>query len=136
MAKHKHARVNVPMVKTYDQDDRYLIDSLGVQSTFDPEGTLTFNGNNGVLTWNSGSVTNINIVDEDFLLLYDVETGLLTLTTGDKNIWYSIEDLKKLIMERGLTIEEMEAQLAEQEQNNEGANAKNEETSSDSGHAE
>lgn len=136
MAKRKHPRINVPLVKTYDDEDRYLIDSLGIQSTFDPEGTLTFNGNNGVLTWNSGDITNINITGEDFLFLYNAETGLITLTVSDKNIWFDLQELKKMILEKGMTIEEMEAKLAKQGQNNEGANIKNEETLSDSGHAE
>ena len=122
----KYSRKNVPMTKTTDLEDRLVIDSLGIQSTFDPEGTLTFNGTNGVLTWNSGDITHLNFTSDDFMIMFDGETGIITMTAGDKNIYYHIDDLKKQIQEKGFTLEEMEKILEEQ----------NEETSSNSGHAE
>lgn len=125
----KYGRTNVPMTKTTDLEDRLVIDSLGIQSTFDPEGTLTFNGTNGVLTWNSGDITHLNFTSDDFMIMFDGETGIITMTAGDKNIYYHIDDLKKQIQEKGFTVEEMEKILEEEDK-------KNEETSSDSGHAE
>lgn len=117
MSKKKHARINVPMQKTTDMDDRLVIDSLGIQSTFDPEGTLTFNGHNGVITWNSGDVTHLNFSSDEFMIMFDAESNLLTLTSKDKNIYYNLDDLKKQIESIGKTTEEMEELLKEQENN-------------------
>lgn len=117
MSKKKHARINVPMYKTTDMDDRLVIDSLGIQSTFDPEGTLTFNGHNGVITWNSGDVTHLNFSSDEFMIMFDAESNLLTLTSKDKNIYYNLDDLKKQIESIGKTTEEMEELLKEQENN-------------------
>ena len=119
MPRKKYARINVPMQKTRDMEDRFVVDSLGIQSTFDPQGTLTFNGNNGVLTWNSGDITHLNFTSDDFMIMFDAESGLLTLTAGEKNIYYNLEDLKKMIQEKGLTIEEMDKILAAEKQNTE-----------------
>ena len=132
MGNKKHARINVPMIKTTDDEDRLVIDSRGVQSTFDMDGTLTSNNNNGVLTWNSGDITHLNFTGDDFMIMFDAESRILTLTAGDKNIYYTLDTLKELIQEKGMTIEEMEKLVAEEEhkENNNG------ETSSDSGHAE
>lgn len=116
--KKKHARINVPMTKTTDMEDRLVIDSLGIQSTFDPDGTLTFNGNNGIITWNSGDVTHLNFASDDFMIMYDAETRLITMTAGEKNIYYQLDDLMKQIMEKGYTIEEMDKILAEKEKEN------------------
>lgn len=126
----KHARKNIPMTKTTDLENRLVIDSLGIQSTFDPEGTLTFNGTNGVLTWNSGDITHLNFTSDNFMIMFDGETGLITITTGDKNIYYQIDDLKKQILEKGFTVEEMEKILEEKN------GAEHDETLGDSGHAE
>ena len=118
MSKKKYSRVNVPMVKTIDPEDRMVIDSMSIETTFDPEGTLTFNKNNGVLTWNSGDITHLNFTGEDFMILFDAESGLLTLTAGDKNIYYELTSLKEQILEKGLTVEEMEKLIAEEENKN------------------
>ena len=109
----KHSNINVPMTKTTDLEDRLVIDSLGIQSTFDNDGTLTFNSNNGVLTWNSGDITHLNFTSDDFMIMFDGETGIITMTAGDKNIYYQIDDLKKQILEKGFTLEEMEKILEE-----------------------
>lgn len=116
MPRKKYLRINVPMVKTHDAEDRYVVDSLGIQSTFDPQGTLTFNSSNGILTWNSGDLTHLNFTCDDFMIMFDAETGLLTLTAGDKNIFYNLEDLKKQITEKGYTMEEMDKILKEKEE--------------------
>lgn len=143
--KKKYSRINVPMIKTTDDEDRLVIDSLGIQSTFDPEGTLTFNGTNGVLTWNSGDITHLNFTSDDFMIMFDGETGLITITAGDKNIYYQIDDLKKQIQEKGYTLEQMDKILEKSESSNshevaeileEEEKSKNEETLGDSGHAE
>ena len=114
MKKH-HARINVPMIKTTDDEDRFVIDSRGVQTTFDMDGTLTSNNNNGVLTWNSGDITHLNFTGDDFMIMFDAESRILTLTAGDKNIYYTLDTLKELIQEKGMTIEEMEKLVAEEE---------------------
>ena len=106
MSKKKHARINVPMYKTTDMDDRLVIDSLGIQSTFDPDGTLT-----------SGDVTHLNFSSDEFMIMFDAESNLLTLTSKDKNIYYNLDDLKKQIESIGKTTEEMEELLKEQENN-------------------
>ena len=127
MSNKKHSKVNVPMIKTEDAEGRLVIDSRGIQSTFDNEGTLTFNGNNGVLTWNSGDLTHLNFTSNDnFMIMFDAESGLLTLTFNGKNIFYNLDDLGKEIEKIGYTAEQLEKILEE----------KNEKTSSDSGHAE
>jgi len=126
----KYSRKNVPMTKTTDLEDRLVIDSLGIQSTFDPEGTLTFNGTNGVLTWNSGDITHLNFTSDDFMIMFDSETGIITMTAGDKNIYYQIDDLKKQIQEKGYTVEEMEKILEEKN------GTEHDKTLGDSGHAE
>lgn len=127
MPRKRHSQVNVPMVKTEDAEGRLVIESRSIQSTFDNDGTLTFNGNNGILTWNSGDLTHLNFTsDENFMIMFDAESGLITMTFGDKNIFYNLEDLKKQIQEIGYTTEELEKILEE----------KNEKTLSDSGHAE
>lgn len=116
MPRKKYARINVPMIKTHDMEDRYVVESLSIQSTFDPQGTLTFNQNNGILTWNSGDITHLNFTSDDFMIMFDAETGLLTLSAGDKSIFYNLEDLKKQITEKGYTVEEMEAELKKREE--------------------
>lgn len=144
MAKKHYPRINVKMIKTYDDEDRYVVDSLGIQSTFDPDGTLTFNGNNGVLTWNSGDITHLNFTSDNFMIMFDAESRLLTLTARDKNIYYQLDDLMTQIQEKGYTVEEMENLLKESESKDSHKVAnmlkekeeKNEETPSDSGHAE
>ena len=108
MSKKKHARINIPMIKTYDTEDRFVIDSLGIESTFDPDGTLTYNKNNGVLTWNSGDITHLNFENNELMILYNPESRLITISAGEKNIFYQLDDLIKQIQEKGLTIEEME----------------------------
>lgn len=128
--KKKYSKTNVPMTKTTDLEDRLVIDSLGIQSTFDPEGTLTFNGTNGVLTWNSGDITHLNFTSDDFMIMFDGETGIITMTAGDKNIYYQIDDLKKQIQEKGYTVEEMEKILEEKN------GTEHDKTLGDSGHAE
>lgn len=143
MPRKKYSKINVPMNKTTDLEGRLVIDSRGVQSTFDPDGTLTFNGNNGILTWNSGDITHLNFTSDDFSIMYDAESNLLTLTAGDKNIYYQLDTLKELIQEKGYTIEEMEKILEESESSDshevaeilEKEEKNNEETPSDSGHA-
>ena len=116
--KKKYSKINVPMIKTTDDEGRLIIDSRSIQSTFDNDGTLTFNSNNGVLTWNSGDITHLNFTSDDFMIMFDGETGIITMTAGDKNIYYQIDDLKKQILEKGFTQEEMEQILAEMENNN------------------
>lgn len=128
--KKKYSRINVPMIKTTDDEDRLVIDSLGIQSTFDPEGTLTFNRTNGVLTWNSGDITHLNFTSDDFMIMFDGETGIITMTAGDKNIYYQIDDLKKQILEKGFSLEEMEKILEEKN------DTEHDKTLGDSGHAE
>lgn len=114
MPRKKYERINVPMVKTRDPEDRFVVDSLGIQSTFDPQGTLTFNGNNGILTWNSGDITHVNFTSDDFTIMFDAESGIIIMTAGEKNIYYNIDALKELIQKQGYTIEEMEKILAEE----------------------
>lgn len=128
--KKKYSKTNVPMTKTTDLEDRLVIDSLGIQSTFDPEGTLTFNGTNGTLTWNSGDITHLNFTSDDFMIMFDGETGIITMTAGDKNIYYQIDDLKKQILEKGFSLEEMEKILEEKN------GAEHDKTLGNSGHAE
>ena len=111
MPRKKHSKVNVPMIKTEDAEGHLLIMSKGNQTSFEEEGTLTSNNNNGVITWNCGDITHLNFIDEDFMFMYDAESNVITLTSGDKNIYYNLDDLKKLIEEKGLTIEEMDAIL-------------------------
>ena len=111
MPRKKHSNVNVPMIKTEDNEGHLLIMSRGNQTTFEEEGTLTSNTNNGVITWNCGDITHLNFTDEDFMFMYDVESNIITLTSGEKNIYYNLDQLKKLIEEKGLTIEEMDAIL-------------------------
>ena len=84
---------DVQMIKTTDLEGRLVIDSKSVQTTFDKDGTLTFNEDNGVLTWNSGDITHCNF-----------------------------EDLKKMIKEKGLTLEEMNKILYEKETNENAEN--------------
>ena len=133
MPKKKHASINVPMIKTTDAEDRLVIDSLGIQSTFDPDGTLTFNGTNGVLTWNSGDVTHLNFTIDNFAIMFDAESRLITMTAGEKNIFYQLDDLIKQILEKGYTIEEMEKILAETENDTQKGDEQNgdEETDQD-----
>lgn len=114
MPRKKYERINVPMIKTRDPEDRFVVDSLGIQSTFDPQGTLTFNGNNGILTWNSGDITHVNFTSDDFTIMFDAESGIIIMTAGEKNIYYNIDALKELIQKQGYTIEEMEKILAEE----------------------
>ena len=118
MPKKHHSPINVPMIKTTDDEGRLVIDSKSIQSTFDPDGTLTFNNNNGILTWNSGDLTHLNFTSDDFMIMFDGETGLLTMTAGDKHIYYIIDDLKKQIQEKGFTEEELNKMLIELENNN------------------
>lgn len=113
---------DVQMIKTTDLEGRLVIDSKSVQTTFDKDGTLTFNENNGVLTWNSGDITHCNFTSDDFMIMFDAESCILTLTTGDKNIYYNLEDLKKMINEKGLTLEEMNKILYEKETNENAEN--------------
>lgn len=130
MPRKHHSPINVPMNKTTDPEGRLVIDSRGVQTTFDPDGTLSFNVNNGILTWNSGDITHLNFTSDDFSIMYDAESNLLTLTAGDKNIYYQLDTLKELIQEKGYTIEEMEKILEEKN------DTEHNETLGDSGHAE
>ena len=121
MPRKRHSQVNVPMVKTEDAEGRLVIESRSIQTTFDNEGTLTFNGNNGILTWNSGDLTHLNFTsDENFMIMFDAESGLITMTFGDKNIFYNLEDLKKQIQEIGYTTEELEKILNKKETNKDG----------------
>jgi len=121
MPRKRHSQVNVPMVKTEDAEGRLVIESRSIQTTFDNEGTLTFNGNNGILTWNSGDLTHLNFTsDDNFMIMFDAESGLITMTFGDKNIFYNLEDLKKQIQEIGYTTEELEKILNKKETNKDG----------------
>lgn len=126
MSKKKYSRINVPMTKTTDAEGRLVIDSKSIQSTFDPDGTLTFNCNSGVLTWNSGDITHLNFTSDDFMIMFDAETGLLTMSSGDKHIYYIIDDLKKQIQEKGFTEEELNKMLIELENNNKNEKGDNE----------
>ena len=117
MSKKHHSSINVPMTKTTDAEGRLVIDSKSIQSTFDPDGTLTFNCNSGVLTWNSGDITHLNFTSDDFMIMFDAETGLITMSAGDKHIYYIIDDLKKQIQEKGFTEEELNKMLIELENN-------------------
>lgn len=121
MPRKRHSQTNVPMVKTEDAEGRLVIESRSIQTTFDNEGTLTFNGNNGILTWNSGDLTHLNFTsDDNFMIMFDAESGLITMTFGDKNIFYNLEDLKKQIQEIGYTTEELEKILNKKETNKDG----------------
>lgn len=121
MPRKRRSQVNVPMVKTEDAEGRLVIESRSIQTTFDNEGTLTFNGNNGILTWNSGDLTHLNFTsDDNFMIMFDAESGLITMTFGDKNIFYNLEDLKKQIQEIGYTTEELEKILNKKETNKDG----------------
>lgn len=121
MPRKRRSQVNVPIVKTEDAEGRLVIESRSIQTTFDNEGTLTFNGNNGILTWNSGDLTHLNFTsDDNFMIMFDAESGLITMTFGDKNIFYNLEDLKKQIQEIGYTTEELEKILNKKETNKDG----------------
>ena len=121
MPRKRRSQVNVPMVKTEDAEGRLVIESRSIQTTFDNEGTLTFNGNNGILAWNSGDLTHLNFTsDDNFMIMFDAESGLITMTFGDKNIFYNLEDLKKQIQEIGYTTEELEKILNKKETNKDG----------------
>ena len=102
-------RANVPMIKTTDPEGHYVVESIGNTTSFHEEGTLTFNGNNGILTWNSGDITHLNFTQENFAIMYDAESEVLTLTADDKNIFYDIKALIDIIKEKGITVEEAEA---------------------------
>ena len=117
MGKKHHSSVNVPMIKTTDPEGHLVIDSRSIETTFDDEGTLTFNKNNGVLAWNCGDVTHLNFTSNDFMIIFDAESNILTLTSGEKNIYYDLDKLKEIINEQGLTIQDMDKILAEEEKN-------------------
>ena len=121
MPRKRYSKVNVPMIKTEDAEGRLVIESRSIQTTFDNDGTLTFNANNGILTWNSGDLTHLNFTsDDNFMIMFDAESGLITMTFGDKNIFYNLEDLKKQIQEIGYTTEELEKILNKKETNEDG----------------
>ena len=111
MPRKHHSMHNVPMTKTLDPEGRTTIDSRGVQTTFDEDGTLTFNMNNGILVWNSGDITHMNFTSNDFMIIFDAESNILTLTSKDKNICYDLDKLKAEIEAKGLTTDEMDAAL-------------------------
>lgn len=128
MPRKKHSSLNVPMIKTTDAEGRLVIDSKSIESTFDPDGTLTLNKNNGVLTWNCGDLTHLNFTSDNFMIMFDAESGVITLTAEDKNIYYSIDKLREKVLTEGVTIEQMEAILEQQEKET-NKNAENKEDS-------
>ena len=107
---------DIPIEQSVDDEGHMLISSRGIESTFHEEGTLTFNKNNNILTWNAGDITHLNFLSKDFMIMYDIESNILTLTSDDKNILYELDQLKELIEEHGLTVEEMEKEIKEKEQ--------------------
>lgn len=127
MPRKKHSSLNVPMIKTTDAEGRLVIDSKSIESTFDPDGTLTLNKNNGVLTWNCGDLTHLNFLSDSFMIMFDAESGVVTLTAEDKNIYYSIDKLREKVLTEGVTIEQMEAILEQQEKET-NKNAENKES--------
>ena len=108
VARKKFSRINVPMIKTTDMEGRIVIDSRSIETTFDNDGTLTLNKNNGILTWNAGDITHLNFTSDNFMIMFDAESNIITLTSGEKNIYYDLNNLKQMIQDQGLTIEEME----------------------------
>lgn len=96
------------MIKTTDMEGRIVIDSRSIETTFDNDGTLTLNKNNGILTWNAGDITHLNFTSDNFMIMFDAESNIITLTSGEKNIYYDLNNLKQMIQDQGLTIEEME----------------------------
>jgi len=128
MPRKKHSSLNVPMIKTTDAEGRLVIDSKSIETTFDPDGTLTFNKNNGVLAWNCGDITHLNFLSDSFMIMFDAESGVITLTAEDKNIYYSIDKLREKVLTEGVTIEQMEAILEQQEKET-NKNAENKENS-------
>jgi len=117
MPRKHYAMTNIPMVKTKDPEGHLVIESKAVTSTFLEEGTLTFNNNNGLITWNSGDITHINFGEPDFMIMYDAETNLLSLTHGERSLYYQISDLINMVDKSGVTEEELEKILAEKETN-------------------
>ena len=112
-------------IRTTDMEGRTVIDYHSVDTTLDPEGVLTFNKNNSILTFNSGDITHLNFTNYDFMIMFDAESEILTLTSGDKNVYYNISTLKDLIKEQGLTQEETEKILDEKGDESNGQTEEN-----------
>lgn len=107
MPRKHYANSNVPMIKTKDLEGHLVIESKSVTSTFLEEGTMCYNSINNVITWNSGDITHLNFGDPDLMIMYDAETELLTFTHGEKNLYFSLNDMIELIKKNGLTEEEL-----------------------------
>lgn len=106
---------DVKMFKTTDNEGHLLIESNSIETTFCEVGTLTSNNNNGIVTWNSGDITHLNFTSDDFQLMYDAESNIITMTYGDLNIWLELTGLIQIIKNTGQTIEEMEEELKKRE---------------------
>lgn len=119
MPRKHYANSNIPMIKTKDPEGHLVIESKSVTSTFLEEGTMTYNSVNNIITWNSGDITHLNFGDPDLMVMYDAETALLTFTYGEKNLYFTVNDLVEIIKENGLTEEELTKLLenAEKETN-------------------
>lgn len=119
MSKKKYA--NTTVEKSTDNEGNFLVNTAGCTATFHKEGVMVSNDNNGVITWNSGDITHINVTDHELCMMYDAETGLITLTDNetDKNIWINIEWLKDIIHKDGMLIDEAEDLLRKEKEEDE-----------------
>ena len=81
----------------------------------DTEGCIVDNHTTGILTWNSNGITHLNLVADDFTMMFG-DDNLITMSYGEdheKNLIFRVEDLITLVKEKGKPIKELEKELEE-----------------------
>lgn len=85
----------------------------------DEDGVIVDNHTNDVLTWNSVGVSHMNLQSKDFTVMI-TDDNRLTLSYGkenEKNLIIDIDALIEMIKVKGKTIEELENESEEENDN-------------------